>query len=61
MTKNLSCSFGEITAKNRMSVITNPKEEDDTVMNDFVSYMDNVFAEINKTDKRKNFFKLLFL
>ena len=58
MSNSLLYSFGKITEKN---VGNSLQSKIQTNSDEFVKYMDDVFAEIKKTDKRKNFFKLLFL
>ncbi len=58
MSNSLLYSFGKITERN---IGNSLQSEIQTNSDEFVKYMDDVFAEIKKTDKRKNFFKLLFL
>ena len=59
MSNNLLYSFGKITEKRNFGFCTDLKEKNN--VEEFSAYMDNLLSEINKTDKRKNFFKMLFL
>lgn len=60
MTTNLLYSFGKITEKTKCLGVSQIDMKTSQVA-EFISDMDDLFLEIKKTDKRKNFFKMLFL
>ena len=60
MSNSLLYSFGKITEKFKSTSVSQVDMKTVQV-SEFISEMDDLFLEIKKTDKRKNFFKLLFL
>lgn len=60
MSNSLLYSFGKITEKSRYLGVSQVDMKTSEV-NEFISDMDDLFLEIKKSDKRKNFFKMLFL